>query len=173
MLQQPTLDVQRVTAAVVHEAAHASFAHHAMTGDNDRNGIGATGLPYRTRTGIQLQREVTVMAGLSGWDGGHSLPHFGLVGSAVELEGQVEMKFDIFEIGHQLLARGSRKSVDRQLRRCARRKKFYAGQRIRFTADAQHAEWGSEFSLIIHDAVIITQIQIPPTPPFSKWGIIW
>ncbi len=98
------------------------------------------------------------MACLSGWDGGHCLPHFALMGSAIDLEGQVEMKFGMFKIGRQLLACGSRKSVDRQLRRCAWRKEFYAGQRIPVTADAQHSEWGSEFGLIIHNAVIITQI---------------
>ncbi len=86
MRQQPAFYVQRITPALMHEAAHARPAHHAMAGNDHGNGIGTAGLTDRARAGIELLRQLTIMPRLAAWNSTHCLPNFSLMCRAIQLE---------------------------------------------------------------------------------------
>ena len=163
MCQQPSLDIQRITAALMHEPTHSRFTHYSMAGNNDRHRIRAARLANSTWAGIQLRGEIAIMACLSEWYGRHGLPYFCLVVSAVEIEGQVEMKSGIVKIGCELFAYSSSVGMARWLWCSMGREEFYAGQGMPHAADAEYAKGSGEFGLIVHDC-----LECGDTSPLSQ-----
>ena len=100
MAQQPAFDLEQETAALTVEAAEAAAGgDDAMTGDDQRVGVGAAGLADGTRRVFEPFCEFTVGVGTAGRDGGNCLPDTALEVCASRLERQAECETGVGEVG--------------------------------------------------------------------------
>ena len=60
MFQEPALDLEPAAPGVAGKTPVPVGRHHAVTGDEQRNGVGAAGTAHGPRTGAQLFRQLAV-----------------------------------------------------------------------------------------------------------------
>ena len=154
MGQQPALDIERSTVRTMHEAAQPRLANHAMTGNDERDGIAAACLADCLRAGIDLRGQLAVTSGLAAGNSQHRLPYLALVMRAVELEGKINLEIGMRQIGLQLPTDFPRHRTRRRQLSYSCRKKLDAQQiRVR-AADAKLAERRWNNGLELHARII-------------------
>src|SRR5688572_5258553 len=114
--EQPALDLDRVAAAAVHEAADAVGGEHAVARNKDGDAVRAARAADRARRGAQPPRDIRIAQGLAWGYRVDRAPHAALEVGAAEIERQVERIGRIVEIPLELPAHALGEAIDRRQR---------------------------------------------------------